>query len=353
MNVEAPPVILLAGSPQTSRSPELPETDLLAVDTYRGVVNAFDSALGLPENGSLHPDRQIASVVHSVASQKVFLTALNDRLAPGTISLDNRYYYLRYVGHSVGEMSGLVIAGIYDIPAMAWILQERERITEDPARAGFRMMVAATGVDPDKLQEHFGHLKDRLAGTADVFLANINTPKQVVLSLKIMKGKADDIVASLPGHISGLIDPDTDQPLFSRVKVIVLKLSNAFHSAEMKVEEDMLNNVTDSRLGEQYFRSQDKGVIYSPMLDRWINSPDDVIDLMKHQLTKQVKYTNAMKKVAKIPGLRVIVAADIVGTTPKMIKDNIGDVVPIVNIKDIDSLNQAVETTVESIRKVV
>ncbi len=343
MSAEILPAILFVNSPQTSKDENLPKTDLLGNKKYRAVVRVFDSKLKLIRNGSLHPDRQIASVVNSVGTCSAFVNGLDEMLTPGLVLPGNRPYRLKLTGHSVGEMASFIEAGVCDVPTMAWMLNERERITEDPLGSGLRLMVAAVGVDPDKLEEYFDHLRQAFIGQAELFLANTNTPRQVVLSIRVLQGKAEAIVDALPQNLSRIINPLTGQPFFPRVRVSRLKTPNAFHSAAMLGEEVLFKGIITPRLTEQYFKVPPQGVIYSPMSLCWVNSLEAVFDIMQHQLTKPVRFTEAMREIIKIPNLRMIVTADPIGTTPNMIKGNIGNDIPIANIKDRETLKQAVD----------
>jgi [acyl-carrier-protein] S-malonyltransferase/trans-AT polyketide synthase/acyltransferase/oxidoreductase domain-containing protein len=88
----------------------------------------------------------------------------------------------RFGGHSLGEYTALVAAGVIPLAAALRIVRARGRLMQDAVPAGCGRMVAAIGeLDRDAIDE-------ALSGLA-VNVANDNSPEQVVLS-----GLAPDVI---------------------------------------------------------------------------------------------------------------------------------------------------------------
>lgn len=347
MSLENRPKILLIGNPQTSKNASLQGIDLLQVPAFKSVPDEFERVLGMAPQASLHPDRQIASVVMSIGAHRAFVTGLEERVQPGLIEPSRRKFDLVYSGHSVGEMADFVEAGICTIPTMAWMLNERERITQNPIGSGLRQMVAVVGIDADRFEASIDGLRGQLADKVDLFLANVNTNDQVVVGMSVLEGELKAARESLGGFIAELRDPITGQQLFPGARLHPLRLPNAFHTAIMALEERMYIGTIGSRLTGENFQTPREGTVYSPTLPGWVETREDVYDVVQHILTKPVKFSRAMRELRRVPNLRAIVTADVLGTTPDMVRKNIGTDIPILNIKDKETLDQAVSTAAE------
>lgn len=344
MGIENRPVLLLVGNPQTSKNDTLPSIDLLEVSSFKNVVDEFDRALGLPPQGSLHPDRQIASVVMSVAAHQAFVSGLEARVQPGMLDPENRRFRLVFTGHSVGEMASFIEAGVCNIPTMARMLRERERITQHPLEAGFRQMVAIVGVDPDLLETRLNELTARFSEKVDLFMANYNTPRQAVIALKGIGGEVKTAIENLGIFISEIRNPeDPEKPLFPRIRIQPL-LPNAFHTAGMAVEQAIYKQTIAPWLTVEFFRAPTERTVYSPTLPGWVTDLESVYFVAGNILTRPVKFTRAMHDLGSIPNLRAIITADVLSTTPKMVVEN-GIRVPVFNIKDKKSLGEAIDAS--------
>lgn len=340
MTKELTPCLLLISSPQTSKNGHLPQTDLLEVGYFRTVVSQFDQALKLPDSGSLHPDRQIATVVFSVAAHRAFVRGLMDEIQPGLLDPSQSRFGLKFMGHSVGEMAALIEAGVCDIPTMAWMLNERERITKTPISSGLRLMAAVAGIDADNFEQHLDLLSKLLRDRANIHLANLNAPKQVVVALDVFKGEAEPVLDTLARALSGL---------HPRARLVRLGVENAFHSAAMRTEEGIYEKIIAPMLNKNNFRDPPEGVVYSPMLPGWIDTWDEAVDIVQHNLTRKVQFTKASKEIPRIPHLVGIVTADYIDTTPDLVRRNIGDGIPIWNIKSRATLDRAIEEALKII----
>lgn len=364
------PTFLLVGNPQMSKDGTLQTSDLFSLRAFGKVIDRFDQALGLPARGSLQFERQIASVAWSVAVHTAFVEGLSERLHPGLLDPRNRSFGLMFTGHSVGEMAALIEAGVCGIPTMAWMLNEREKITNNRVEAGIRemqqssaavvrRMFAIVGIDPKQVEEQLGHMTGRFTEPAKIFLANYNTPRQAVVGLEVSAKEAEGLEreektlgSSLHEALSGIIDPATLKPMFGRFRVTDLGLSNAFHTAIMQYEGMLYQRVITSKLIPENFRLPQERSVYSPTLPGWLSSLDfdPTFNVIQHILTNPVQFTGAMEEFKAVPNLVGMITADKKEVTGKMIKQN--DVkIPVSNIVDVESLEAAIDTAVVQIQQ--
>jgi malonyl CoA-acyl carrier protein transacylase len=364
------PIFLLVGNPQMSKDELMQTSDLFEVPSFRKVINRFDRSLGLSTRGSLQYEKQIASVAWSVGVHTAFVEGLSDRLHPGLLDQSNRRFQLMFTGHSVGEMAALIEAGVCDIPTMAWMLTERERITEHPVEAGLReaqysgavvarRMLAIVGMTPQQVEQYGGHMTAKFTEPVKILMANANTPRQAVVAMELLESEikkleneARTVADTLGEAISEIIDPITEQPIFSHIKVFDLGLRNAYHTALMQYEGRLYQRVIASKLTSENFHLPQERTVYSPTLPGWLSSSDlgPTYHTVGHILTKPVLFAEAMEEFKTISELVGIITADRTKVTRNMIKQN-GVETPVSNIVDKESLEEAIDTAEEQIKQ--
>jgi len=141
-----------------------------------------------------------------VTAEIAMLAALRDEMGLETCV---------YGGHSLGEYSALVAAGVIDVGAAVTLVRERGRFMQEAVPVGEGSMIAVVqpGLDLDALLTAitpFG-----------VDVANVNSADQVVLS-----GRKDDVdeAAKRVRTVAG----------FERARCLPLKVSAPFHSRWMQ-----------------------------------------------------------------------------------------------------------------------
>jgi [acyl-carrier-protein] S-malonyltransferase/trans-AT polyketide synthase/acyltransferase/oxidoreductase domain-containing protein len=122
-------------------------------------------------------------------------------------------------GHSLGEYTALVAAGVRGVGEASALVRERGRVMQEAAPLGSGAMLAVIARDLDA-----GALMPALAGLR-VDVANLNSTDQVVLS---------GTVADLETARARLKDLDG----FDRAKCIPLRVSAPFHSRLMRPAAD-------------------------------------------------------------------------------------------------------------------
>ena len=111
-------------------------------------------------------------------------------------------------GHSLGEFNALLAGGVFDFETGLKLVQKRGELMAQVAGGA---MAAVMNASKDEIEQ-----KLRAAGLHDVYLANYNTPSQIVIS-----GAVDEIAAA--------------EELFreGKMRYYPLATSGAFHSAFM------------------------------------------------------------------------------------------------------------------------
>jgi [acyl-carrier-protein] S-malonyltransferase/trans-AT polyketide synthase/acyltransferase/oxidoreductase domain-containing protein len=123
-----------------------------------------------------------------------------------------------FAGHSLGEYTALVAAGVMDAGAAAALVRERGRVLQEAVAVGVGAMTAvlAAELDIERLQALLGEGEPL---TVDV--ANLNSSDQVVLS-----GAAGDVARA--------VERLKADPAFARARAIPLRVSAPFHSRLMQ-----------------------------------------------------------------------------------------------------------------------
>lgn len=125
-------------------------------------------------------------------------------------------------GHSLGEYSALVVAGVLPFADAVALVRKRGEFMEAAVPSGEGAMAAVLGAE----RESLGNLCDDItATTAPVEMANVNAPGQIVVS-----GTAAGVQAVIErGKEAGA------------KRVIPLEVSGPFHSTLMKPAAERLN----------------------------------------------------------------------------------------------------------------
>lgn len=136
--------------------------------------------------------------------------------------LGERYGFAATVfgGHSLGEFSALVAAGVLSLPEAAVIVQHRGRLMQEatPVGVGGMAAVIADNLDGEMLRSAIRELP--------LDIANINSTKQIVIS------GAADALPEAESRISETFGADRG------IRFVRLNVSAPFHSRFMRVIEE-------------------------------------------------------------------------------------------------------------------
>lgn len=196
-----------------------------AVPNSRAVFQKGDEVLGFPLSQLIFegPDSELKQTVNT---QPALLTASVAYLE----ALNEKGFTADYVaGHSLGEYSALVAAGVLSYEDAVRLVRLRGQFMEEAVPGGQGAMAAVLGAD----REALGELCKKISEESGIVeLANVNCPGQIVVS----------------GSQAGV------NAVVERVKeaggkrAIPLEVSGPFHSSMMKAAAerlaDELNNVT-------------------------------------------------------------------------------------------------------------
>jgi trans-AT polyketide synthase/acyltransferase/oxidoreductase domain-containing protein len=169
-------------------------------------------------------------------------------------------------GHSLGEYNALLAAGVFDFETGLRLVQKRGELMSRISGGGMLAIVGLTESSVRKILQDYG--------LDSIDIANLNTPKQIVLA-----GPKEDIPAA--------------QAIFEREGAelaMPLRVSGAFHSRYMagarKEFEAVLSTVA--------FHRPQITVLYN-VTARPSPSEEDIAQLLGEQLTSSVKWTETVQ----------------------------------------------------------
>ncbi len=179
-------------------------------------------------------------------------------------------------GHSLGEYSALVAAGILDLDGAARLVAARGAAMLAAAEQHVGTMVAVLGAPDDDLADAIAKLR---ADGAHVWVANYNAPGQTVLA-----GDADGIAAAT-----------TACGALPRTKVRSLPVGGAFHSPLMEPAAETLR----AALAGTTFTDGTLPVVANVDATPHSNGADWP-DLLGRQLTSPVRWTESVRTLVDL-----------------------------------------------------
>jgi len=177
-------------------------------------------------------------------------------------------------GHSLGEYSALVAAGVLSFEDGLKAVQERARLMADCASGTKGGMVAILGMDYAQLKS----LVDETARECPVEIANMNSPEQIVVT------GSEECVEKFA---------DAARERGAR-KAVRLKVSGAFHSALMSPVSEGL-----ARAFEQYRFSAPRVPFVSNVTADFVREPTEIKRLLVQHVRRPVLWEPSMKRFIK------------------------------------------------------
>lgn len=241
----------------------------------REVFEQADETLGfalsdLCFNG---PDEKLRDTINAqpaiLTMSIACLAALREYLGPSAETI------LRprlVAGHSVGEYSALVAAGVLDFSTALQLVRERGRLMKETGEAVPGGMAAVIGLDASVLEEVCRQAREK----GIVYPANYNTPTQTVIS-----GDLNALSAAIELAIAS-----------GAQRVIRLAVSIAAHSPLMQRASEQFNEVVN-RLGWQDARIP----IVSDISARVLVSADEIRAELSRQLCSSVRWTETVRQM--------------------------------------------------------
>lgn len=203
-------------------------------------------------------------------------------------------------GHSLGEYSALVAAGILKLEDALSLVHKRGLYMQEAVPVGKGAMSAVMGPSEEEINEY---IKEGAKGIVEV--ANLNSPGQIVLA-----GEAE-AVARFGEFLAT-----------KGAKVIPLKVSAPFHSSLMKPAADALAKDLDSTTF-----SEGNFTVYSNVTAQKINSPEEARELLKQQVCGTVRWTNEINAIVNENNVTHSVEFGPGGVLSKLLKRTIPEVI--------------------------
>ncbi len=172
------------------------------------------------------------------------------------------------VGHSLGELTALYWAGVYDAETLLRIAEIRGRaMTETCEKNGAMLSVSADKETVEAL------LKDN----EKVVIAALNAPRQIVVS-----GEAEAV-----GHFQHQLKNKS-------IAAVRLPVSHAFHSPLLSKSVELLNE----SLQKEDFQTI-KNTVVSTVTGEKLAPEENLRELLCRQITSPVLFTGAIEKAEK------------------------------------------------------
>lgn len=176
-------------------------------------------------------------------------------------------------GHSLGEYSALVAAGVLDFADALRLVHARASLMAEAGETQQGTMAAILGMETEQLRE----LCDGTEGTVNI--ANYNCPGQLVIS-----GEVDAV-----NHVVSLAKAEIGER-----RCRLLPVSGAFHSPLMAP-------------AQQKFRSAlDSVTLYPPQVDivmnvtgEFVKDVEDIRHLLFQQITQPVQWEETLRTIEK------------------------------------------------------
>jgi [acyl-carrier-protein] S-malonyltransferase len=150
----------------------------------RRVFDHADEALGFPLS-RLCFDGPAAELEDTINAQPAILTAsvaALEALGERAAAVGATVRPLVVAGHSLGEFTALVAAGVLDFPAALRVVRERGRLMKEAGDERPGGMAAVIGLDRDALAAVCAEATAEAEGAGIVVVANDNCPGQSVIS---------------------------------------------------------------------------------------------------------------------------------------------------------------------------
>ncbi|MGG3889029.1 ACP S-malonyltransferase [Metabacillus fastidiosus] len=178
-------------------------------------------------------------------------------------------------GHSLGEYSALVAAGVLQFSDAVYAVRKRGEFMEEAVPAGVGAMSAVLGMDASALKEVTDEVT---AGGNSVQLANLNCPGQIVIS----------------GTAEGVEKAGTSAKDKGAKRVIPLDVSGPFHSELMKPAAEKFEAV----LNELQFEEA-KVPVVANVTAKPVHDISEIKTLLVEQLYSPVRWEESVKTMVE------------------------------------------------------
>lgn len=174
-------------------------------------INLFKTMVEGPEN-VLQQTEYAQPAIFTFSSILYDLMVSEGKLQPGNCQ------NMVAAGHSLGEFSAVYAAGGYSFADGLRLVKRRSELMSEACRARVGKMLAVVRIGIEEVEKYVADFQEKLEPGTSLVLANINGPKQVVVS-------GDERA----------VDAFAEYLAAEKVRAVSLKVAGAFHSPLMEV----------------------------------------------------------------------------------------------------------------------
>jgi [acyl-carrier-protein] S-malonyltransferase len=241
----------------------------------RAVFEAADEALGEPFSRLMF-EGPADDLIQTANAQPAILTASIAALAALREAHPDVPAPRYAAGHSLGEYSALVAAGVLDLRTAVRLVRLRGEAMQRAVPVGLGGMAAIVGGDAQAVEELCRATLEELGGDAVLSPANFNAPGQIVIA---GHATAVERAAQLAGG--------------RKLKAIPLKVSAPFHCALMKPAAEVVAQALAEAPFEAFRFPVVSNVDAQPNTD-----PARARELLIRQIAGAVRWQESMEYVA-------------------------------------------------------
>ena len=241
-----------------------------SVKSAREVFEQADRALGFSISNLIFSGSE-EELRQTVNAQPALVTAGYACLQAAREIAGNKLASPSFVaGHSLGEYTALLAAGVFDFTTAVRLARERGRLMHEAGRKQPGAMSAIMGLDEAKLAE--------VCKTSDTVMANINSSGQIVIS-----GPAENIKKAMELATAA-----------GASRAVPLQVSGAFHSPLMQTAVEGMTKYLEAAAFKKPSLPVIGNVTALPLA-----TPEDVKTELKKQLTSPVQWIRTIEYMSR------------------------------------------------------
>jgi len=219
-------------------------------------------------------------------------------------------------GHSLGEYTALVAAGVFDFPQALSLVQKRAKFIHEASRKKPGAMAAIIGLEREKLEEVIGEVK----GEEVLEAVNFNSPVQIVIAGELKACQKAVERAKAKGA----------------KRAVILKVSGAFHSSLMaQARENLARELENYELRDPII----------PVVTNYNAKPatsrEEIKKALISQIDSPVLWEESIKEIIK-RGIEIFIEVGpgkvLTGLLGRIAKESSG-----LNVEDEESLQETLK----------
>jgi len=215
-------------------------------------------------------------------------------------------------GLSLGELTAHAAAGTFDFGSGLRLVQKRGELMDEACAATNGAMAAMIGADENAVRT--------LAANADVDVANINAPGQIVISGE--RAKVEAAIGLAKEH--GIR------------RATLLNVAGAYHSRLMESAYQQLGEA----LSEVPIKEPRLAVI-SNVTGEEVRAPEDIRRTLQDQVTSTVRWVDCMERLADL-GCDLFIELGPGGVLAGLLRRTLKDA-DVISVSDVESVRKCVE----------